>query len=404
MAVVVYVSGVDRSTYVEEDFSFEHVKRNKNYRPIIGTADLVFKDASTGSWFARGTKIHILVDNDVRFIGRIKNAVYDYNQRVYKVEVESHLAKLQDYLVQYDTLHSVLSAGSVSQYNATDNHGYPYVQLIWLLQKMFTIGSMTLDTTEIDSAIWKNSSYYYPSYPYDIYYNKLRIDENMLYCLAQPKSTFHTNIDSVTKTENYADNKITFWDLFQEICMVFGFSVSPVTTYGDTPAFKIHKYVPKATRNYIIADNLKYDYSKVDIEPDIPSVEGYNVSWVAGKEGFSSGEHNHLARQWYADVNTENPPREYHIGTGKHGIYIMQHLLFLFGNYNNNDTVSFYNVKMGTMYENDLAARWGYHTEFRIETDIIFGNPCVLENKVIVSKNKYASSLRQEDIGEYVHW
>jgi hypothetical protein len=406
VAIQVYLDGTDRSSYLYGGFSFDHVKRNKNYRPAIGVADIRFNGATTKTWLNRGVKVHIYYDGSVRFIGIIKNTTYDWDSRSYYCEVESHLAKLQNYVVEYDTLFTAIATGTGDQYTASDSQGYPFVQIIFLMKKLFTVAGMLLDTSEIDNTVWASSTYWTPIYPYDIYYHKLRMDLNMLWCLNQPYSTQHDNIDSVTLTENYSDNKLNFFDLLSELCSLFGFSISPNPTYSATPSFILHKFIStKATRNYTVADSDKFSFEQIDIEPDIPSAEGYNYSWIAGKWDYSSGYHSTTVRQWYADVNNEYQPREYHEGTGLHGLYVMQHLMVFIGDRTvSSTTVSGIYMKLGTMLSNELLSRWGLHTETRIETSPVFTKPCVLNNKIEVTKEKLVSKIRQEDIGEYAHW
>ena len=211
MVVSININSVNVDNYVIDSSPVPLYKRNKFYEPVLYGFDLTLSD---GVIPVKGQDVDITIDGTNRFNGFIDKTKYYYDQKVYKIEVLEKLIKLENYLIDYDTLHSDLSS-SAGYYNS-DSQGYPHVRLDSLLKVMFTKAGLTLDTTELTN---DTAFHTYAGITWD--WIDFIIDENMLYCIDQPYTMNYRVIDATDDNEanQLANNKVNFLEFIQRICI-----------------------------------------------------------------------------------------------------------------------------------------------------------------------------------------
>lgn len=251
LAIEIYKSGTwyDISDYITKSGLVPYIGRNRDWSLKTETVSSTIS-VTCPYTLLRDDPIRYSYGGTIFFAGFIQDAKYSYSSRETDITIANDLAKLSGYLVQYDDLHTPLAAGSgIWQYIASDAYLVPEVYLMWLLQKMFTVAGLTLDTSGVEgttafTATWSDAS------TKDILYKDLYVDEGQLYCINQQVGISHTILDS--DTQNYKENKISFLDLFQEICALFGFNVyiTGLSTYA----------LGFSTSNYSPSDDTKWDY------------------------------------------------------------------------------------------------------------------------------------------------
>lgn len=252
----------DISDYVVGASSVPYISRNRDWS--LRADNWSFQVASTirnfynnGAFvFSAGDRIAVWNDAILLFIGYVKTAPLNYDSLTFDLEIVSDLQKLDDHKIDYTTLHASLIAGSPTQYQYRLHSYYimPTVHYLYLMQKIFSIAGMTLDTSSVDNVVAFH--YYYDGYDADVKYKDLFIGESELYCLNQSIDAYHTVIDNTLY--DYNRDKITFFALLKEVCRVLSFMIVPVSVDN----YKL--ILP--TSNYSISDTDKYEYKSEKIQ------------------------------------------------------------------------------------------------------------------------------------------
>jgi hypothetical protein len=206
--------------------------------------------------FAQKERIRISDGATLLFTGYIITSPYDYSSMEFNVTTITDLNKLQDYLVDYDTLHSAISGGSPSatEYRPYSYYIMPTVHWTYLIKKMFLIAGLTLDTSTIDDII---------AFPYtwvelggitmDVTFKDFFTGESELYCLEHSVNAYHTIIDS--ELYDHKKDKITFFNLINAICSALGLAVNLTTTDNYALAQVI------LNESYTVIDDDKFEYA-----------------------------------------------------------------------------------------------------------------------------------------------
>lgn len=191
---------------------------NRNYEPILPEFSMDVDENITESLIEIDEPIDVYYNNDAYpvFSGYIVRKQYKTEKRAFEVTVLHNLAKLQNEYITHDVLHAAIAAGATNkQYRSSDNQGYPGIQLKHLLETMFDIAGLTLDTQDIDNVdlfTWFDPD---TSTDMDFLFHHLRVDENMLYAINQPVAAYHTTLDA---DGDYNLNRISFWDFISYVC------------------------------------------------------------------------------------------------------------------------------------------------------------------------------------------
>ena len=202
-------------------------KYNRDYSPIIPEFSMTVSQFVSEALIEEDQPIDVYYDDDTYpvFTGYVIRKQYKTEKRAYEVSVIHNLAKLRNYYVTYANLHSALATGATAQqYLASDNQGYPSTQLLWVMQKMFTVAGLVLDGQDIEDIFIEQIVA--DGDDRDILFQHLRLDENMLYAINQPVACAYSVYDLYP---DYVANRITFWDFIQAVCS----AVSNYNVYDD---------------------------------------------------------------------------------------------------------------------------------------------------------------------------
>ena len=214
MSYVIKYGATDITNYIVEISDIPTIERNRDFTRILSEVVIT---ASENWGFVTGTlgaKITIASASSSSypfFIGYIVESTYDYERHVIVIHLSHFLSKLKNYIVKYSNLHTLISTSATAQqYRASDNEGYPSVQVIHLIQKMFDDAGIEIYLNGIKDLIV--DSFVFGGSTRDIEVEHLRLDENMIYCLNQSTATYYTTIEADEEKRNA---QITYWDFFQ---------------------------------------------------------------------------------------------------------------------------------------------------------------------------------------------
>jgi hypothetical protein len=222
--------------------------------------------------FLQKERIRILDGAVSLFVGYVTSSPYDYSSMEFNVTTITDLNKLQDYLVDYDTLHSVISGGSPSttEYRPYSYYIMPTVHWTYLIKKMFLIAGLTLDTSDIDDVV---------AFPYtwvelggitmDVTFKDFFTGESELYCLEHSVNAYHTIIDS--ELYDHKKDKITFFKLIDTICSALGMVINLVSADNYTLIQAV------LNDSHTVADDDKFEYSIDQIDGG-ESIDNLGVS------------------------------------------------------------------------------------------------------------------------------
>lgn len=310
--------------YIIECESIPLWQRNRDFTIAIPEFTMLISEKITTSLIDEGDKISVYYNSSTIpiFVGYITRKKYEYQSRAYRITVTHLLIKLTERYITYSELHSVLVAGATSQqYLASDNMGYPSVQVLWILEKMFDQCGLNLYTTNLGTRAIETITF--DSTDRDIQFQHLRMDENMFYAINQPVATLYSTLDA---SLDYVNNRMTFFDFFSLCCSYIGGVgletigyTCRITFPADTlpTAEQIRISIPNHTLFTVTDDN------SVDKETDN----------IVGKEGGYSFDiqFNDTDRAVYASVSESNlVSHETISGNGKNNIDHPTNFVFLY--------------------------------------------------------------------------
>ncbi|HDY88173.1 MAG TPA: hypothetical protein ENH82_08685 [bacterium] len=252
----------DISDYIVSLSGISYIRRNRDWTPVAEDISMSVSYSNPYD-IIKGDAITIKDGSTTLFYGLVHAVVGSADTRTYNCKVKAELLSLEDYLVEYDQLHTDIAnnGGDLFKYDPSDDNGYPVVNILWLMQKMFEDAGLTLDISLVEDEI--AFSFDFPNgggvgvpSTQNVQYKRFALDENEMYCINQDVATFHTTLDA--DGNPYHNSKITHWDLIQEFCSAFKFSliVSGVNTYQ----------LSIETANYTIADADAYSHGLESID------------------------------------------------------------------------------------------------------------------------------------------
>lgn len=242
------------------------ISRNRDFSLRLETWKVIIagslRDVRGSTYnFTAGDKFRVYDgSNNIRFYGVVDKSIYNYEDNVFEVTVKDGLYLLSQKLVEYNSLHTAISGGTPAwyEYVASDEYGYPDVGLIHVVKKMFSEVGYTLDVTDVDSEVLLTYDFGGAIGNVNIEYQKLLMDENVMYCINQNVAAYHTKIDDLSY--EYNSDKITFFDFVSEVCSILGLGI-------ELTSLDNYKLIRAAgSSNYVVADDDKFSYqsSKVD--------------------------------------------------------------------------------------------------------------------------------------------
>lgn len=212
MPYIVKSGNTNISDYVIGCSAVPAIQRNRDFTPVLSEMDMVVSGKISSALIEPGDEITIATAASQSYpfyIGLVSERKYDYEIRAYRLQIVSKLSVLTNYTVSYDHLHHLIAAGATQQqYRNPDNGGYPSVQIIWILQKMFEQVAIEL---QLPSSLLEIERFMFGGVERIMQLQHLRVDENMLYAINQYVATNHTNIDADPEKLLLVP---TFWDFF----------------------------------------------------------------------------------------------------------------------------------------------------------------------------------------------
>ena len=249
-------SWVDISDYVVGAGEVPYVSRNRDWTLRLEIWDVeiagTLRDIRGASYnFSAGDKFTVKDGTTFLFMGVVLSSEFDNERQVFNVSIENALTYLNDYQCKYSVVHSQLSVGRANwyEYVSYDISGNALIGITWLLEKLFSIAGLTLNTTTVGASVLFNDA----TVGYgDILVREMLVDEDMFYCVNQNLASINTNV--------VIPSIPTFFEYISAICSVFGFCFQPTGAdgSGNFTFTLVHE-----TANYTIADDDKYEYQEI---------------------------------------------------------------------------------------------------------------------------------------------
>jgi len=284
MSFIVKINNVDRSDYVIDCGLVPALERNRDWTPILSEIDITIS-AKVPVPPGEGQKITIASSANPLYpfyIGLISERKYDYQLSAYRLQVISILSKLARKKTSYYNLHNEIAMGAtLRQYNPSDNTGYPAVQLLWLLDRMFFDVDILVSLPNENIII---QTITFGGVERLMQLKHLRIDENMLYAVNQNVATFHTTIEADGEKRLLVPS---YWDIIQAFCSGIGTAEGFTSEYiigfhlrwSTSGAPETLTFVQKSSTPININDDVVYNKEVSNIVGDENGVS-YNVMFT----------------------------------------------------------------------------------------------------------------------------
>lgn len=290
MSTYIVKSGsIDISDYVDDCSGVFVIERNRNFEPVLSEITMIVSGNVSPGSVQPGDEIRIAPESSSSYpfyIGIISESKYDKEEHIYNLQIRSKLSVLQNYLVNYQTLHNVLSAGAtLQQYRAVDNQGFPSVQLTWIIEKMFELLNIEIN---LPSPLGIIQTISFGGIDRLMQLQHLRVDENMLYAINQPDACNHNTIDADPNKRVLVP---TFWDFFIWFCSVIG------NTETNNIGYNL-RWSTSGTPEQL--ELFIRDNTEITIDDDINY--GEENSNIVGEEGGYSYSVMFTQRTHYADA------------------------------------------------------------------------------------------------------
>jgi len=225
MAYKITIDGTDASSFINSSNEIPLNDRNRDYTMLIPQFTIQVS-TSLSITPAVGDEVKFYedsADTTPVFIGFISDFTEDVWTKEYDITVRHIIGLLDEYPVNYNTVHSLLTGGSAAtEYNPNDDLNsvdYPTVNVLFLLKQIFTLTGYTLDISDLqtESANTLIETDTQEGVSKAIYIKHLVMDENMIYAINQDSAAFHTVFD---KDSDYRLKMITLFQLFSELCSI----------------------------------------------------------------------------------------------------------------------------------------------------------------------------------------
>ena len=248
-------SWVDISDYVVGAGDVPYVSRNRDFTLRADTWTIkiagTLRDTRGSTYnFSAGDKFTVKDGTTFLFLGIVQTSEFNNDEQVFNVLVENPLIYLKNYQCNYSTIHAQLSVGKTNwyEYVSYDISGNALIGITWLLQKLFSIAGLTLNTETVGATILFNDAT--AGYG-DILMREMLVDEDMFYSTNQNMASINTNVVEASIP--------TFFDYVSAINSVFGFMFQPVGADGSG---NFTFTLVLKTANYSITNDDKYGYGE----------------------------------------------------------------------------------------------------------------------------------------------
>jgi hypothetical protein len=259
------------------------------------------------------TEVRFSLGSTSYFSGVVDTIEENIKDKTYKVRIVNILAKLKKLKVEYDVLHTWISTGSSGDINyiASDNFSLPNVQVKHLIRRVlervvssYVTSGLTVDLTDLEGLqviynkyVWSDTGGVGGDWDYrNFNFEDLRIDENMLYAINQDYAFNQDGIND--EDEDYGDNKITLWDLIEQLCLMFSLFIY----YQDHVIYVVRKTTDEV---YTISEDEIYDKTTTTEEA---KEEDYKVEikFDTDRSNYADSTLNNL-NAIYSNGSASNP-------------------------------------------------------------------------------------------------
>lgn len=283
LSVKNYYGGVwvDVSDYVTGAGTVPYISRNRDWTGRIDSWDLTIAGTiidvrTVGYRFSIGDRFAVYNGTTILYCGSITSSEYDYDSQTFKINTETDLSKLKNYLVEYSVLHTPIVNNSTMwyEYQAADFYNFKNVGVLYLLRVMFLTIGATLDVSRIDGLTLFHD--YRNGFAMDVHGDDLFLDEEMIYAIGASVATNHQSIDL-----SYGTSKKNFWEVFLEILsyLKLGVMITAVNSY----------ILYETQANYTVADDDVYAKTEEPFLAEVyPNELGLDVSYK-GRDFYQSG-------------------------------------------------------------------------------------------------------------------
>lgn len=378
-------------------------KRNSDYSLTYNDLTIYLKKSAFNSapnYYDNGDyRIEIKIDNVIRFAGYIYEIAFIRSTQTWAIKCHQDWYRLKE-LPANTNIFSFISSGATVQQFYTDNNGYSYVQILWLIKRLFYMCDLGLDITDAENALYRARDDVY--YHADIYYRHLKLDLNMLQCWNQPDTANRINLINNSSSRDYGESKLSAWEVVSYLCSVFGFSI--VQTGNEF--YKLYHYRNPEDRNYSINDADLYDYNEEFVKNEWNSTEGFTVNYTLGSSEDSGNIIPSQERVYYYDTSKIYRPRnvkEVVVGEGKESVDLMKHFLIIMEHGDNNPPIHNLSNTVDPRDVSIILSRPKYlpHKVQLFKRKVDFSKPCVNENLFVLDKTGYYCEIKQDTMYFY---
>lgn len=255
-------SWIDISDYVVGAGDVPYISRNRDWTAraeslTVQVASTIRDHASYADdfIFSKGDLFAIWSDSTLLFNGYAEKAPLNYDTMIFEVEIRDNLQKLENYLVDYDTLHTQFATGTQwYEYESNDSlYAASIIGILWAMKCIFVVAGYTLDVSAVkDEVIFTQTNWSSVT----VTYQDLMCYEMILWCLGQSIATSHATIDDATK--DYRKNKKNCFEYVAALIGALNLAIVP----SSATEYKLIL----ATGNYSLSDvanpDSVYEYSK----------------------------------------------------------------------------------------------------------------------------------------------
>lgn len=247
----------DLTSFITENINIPWTTRNDDGKVTTEGFTLKLVDTIGISVLQNLKYVMYLIDNNARFVGVVNKKSPNTTLRIWEYDIFNGFYDLTKFRIEYGQLHSLLiNTADTEKYCSTDNTYYRSCNIPWLLEVLFKVKNLPVDTSQL----WlQNPATFVTDHSGRTYYLRdIRIDEYMLYCINQNIATIYSKVDEDNVDLEYSKNKISAFDLLSFITALFQITVR----WSGTNYILESWYQPQNSgQNYAITQGDVYDYS-----------------------------------------------------------------------------------------------------------------------------------------------
>lgn len=379
-----------------------YIKRNKDYTMVLTELELSFPIGYVEGFFGNypynnyQNKITVEYQNQKIFYGFLSSYSTNILNGTVDCKFKSDLWLLKNLNVSSNlNLYSGNpNIGQTTTELYTDNDGFTYFQIPYLLKRLFYEVGLGLDITQVLNV---NHQFDVSTYiPCEL----LKVDLGMLMCINQPLSAHWLDIINEPGGTDFRSNELDAFEFVSFICSVFGWSI---TINPSTGFYTIYPYQDRDTRNYTIDNSQLYDFSQERFDAEVDSTSGISAVSSLGDDANTGAiipSQERLAYITQGDIKTPRQVVNKYLGNGEEKVQLKNHFMVIKQNGYSSPPIHDLTQAANTRYlvTRMIQPRYSPHYVQKLKKTIDISKPCVLSNTLVVSKNGVYSLIEQEDM------